>query len=250
MKTSNKILSTFFSLIILCTIIIMTYVRMGTSERKPLEPIGSSTTKNYNLPYLNTLDISAGDVQILPGDPKVEITCAENIREKLEAGFDNGKFYIHIKNNVKDQLVFDVKVFTNDLNEIYLYNEASVILNNEPFKTDSLSIEIFNASRLQMNVAVEFLQLKAANQSIVNLNGSANFLEVAAQNAGRIEAENLIAKEVDAYAGNAGYMNIHASEKLFVNISSAGQINYLGQPQIIKNSISSAGQLNSMNPSE
>lgn len=124
------------------------------------------------------------------------------------------------------------------------------MLNNEPFKTDSLSIEIFNTSRLQMNVAVDFLQLKAANQSIVNLNGSASFIEVTAQNAGRIEAENLIAKEVDAYAGNASYMNIHASEKLSVNISSAGRINYLGQPQITKNSISSAGQLNSINPSE
>ena len=79
MKTSNKILSAFLFLIILCTIITMTYIRMGTSERKPLEPIGSATTKDYNLPYLNTLDISAGEVQLLPGDPKVEITCTEKI---------------------------------------------------------------------------------------------------------------------------------------------------------------------------
>ena len=85
MKTSNKILITFFSLIILCSIIIMIYIRMGTSEREPLEPIGQVSTKNYNLPYLNILEISVGDVQILSGDPKIEITCAENIRERIES---------------------------------------------------------------------------------------------------------------------------------------------------------------------
>ena len=76
------------------------------------------------------------------------------------------------------------------------------------------------------------------------------FFEVNAYNAGRVEAANLVAKEVDATAGNAGHINIHASEKLSVNINNAGQINYLGHPQIMKNSISKSGSLNSMNPSE
>lgn len=250
MKTSNKILSAFFSLIILCTIITLTYVRMGTSESKPLEPIGSATTKNYNLPYLNTLDISAGYIQLLSGDPKVEITCAENIREKFDAGFDDGKFYIRIKNNVKDQLFFDVKVFTNDLDEIYLYNEASIIRNDEPFKTDSLHIKTFNASQLNMNLEVDFLHLIAYNVSVAKLNGTSNFLSVEAYNAGRVEGKNLIAKEVDASVGNAGQINIHASTKLSVNINNAGRINYLGHPQVIKKSISSGGNLDSINPSE
>ena len=94
---------------------------------------------------------------------------------ELKVGFDEGKFYIHTKNNVKDQLVFDVKVFANDLDEIYLYNEASIVKNDEPFKTDSLRIKTFNASKLRMLLEVGLLQLKATNQSDVNLNGVANF---------------------------------------------------------------------------
>jgi hypothetical protein len=250
MKTSNKILIGAYLVIFLSTIITMAFVRSGLSEKVPLDPIGLATTKDYNLPYLNTLDVSVGQVQILPGDPKVEITCAKNIREKLEVGFDKGKFYIHTKNNVKDQLVFDVIVYTHDLNQIYLYNEASIIKNGTPFHTDSLRIETFNKSKIQMNLEVDLLQVKATNESKVNLKGNTNFLKIETYNAGRIESEKLVAKEVEAYARNAGFINIHASEKLSVNISSAGQINYLGHPQIIKNSISSAGSLKSMNPIE
>jgi len=250
MKTSNKILSAFFSVIILCSIVTLTYIRMGTSERKPLEGIGEVKTITYNMPYLKTLDISAGEVQLLPGNPKVEITCAENILEKIEAGFEKGKFYIHSKNNVKDQLAFEVKIFTNDLNEIYLYNEASISNNDRPFKTDSLQIKTFNASQLSMNLEVDFLQLNAFNATMIDLNGSATFLEVEAQNAGRVDAKNLVAKEVNATAGNAGHIDTHAIEKLSVNINNAGRINYLGQPQITKNSISSGGHLDAMNPTE
>jgi len=175
MKTSNKILSAFFALVILCSIILLIYIRMGTSERKALEPIGSESTKNYNLPYLDVLEVSVGDIQILPGDPKIEITCADNIQKKIKTGFEEGKFYIHTIDNVKEKLVFDVKVFTNELDKIYLYDEASIVNNDGIFKTDSLQIKTFNASKVKMNLEVDYLRLFASNATLMNLKGTTNY---------------------------------------------------------------------------
>lgn len=223
---------------------------MGTSERKTLEPIGSETTKDYNLPYLEVLEISVGDIQILPGDPKIEITCAENIREKIKTGFEEGKFYIHTKDNIKDKLTFDVKVFTNELDEIYLYDQASLVNNDATLKTDSLQIKTFNASKVNMNLEVDYLRAVASNATVMNLKGKANYLDANAKNAGRIEAKGLEAKEVNVYASNAGALFIHAIEKLSASINNGARVNYLGQPQIMRNSVSSGGSLNSISEAD
>ncbi len=72
---------------------------MGTSERKTLEPIGFETTKGFNVPYLDILEVSVGDIQ-----------------EKIKTRLKKGKF-ISIKEKVKDKLILDVKVFTNKLDK-------------------------------------------------------------------------------------------------------------------------------------
>lgn len=251
MKTSNKILTGTYLVILLITITTMAFVRNGTTEREPLKSIGESTTESVNFKYLRALDIAVGNVTLIQqeGPSHIEIKCAENIRQHLVQEFEDNEFYLGIDGDGDDDLGIEVIVYIDDIQSITISGRAN-LTSNATFKTDSLLIKTYSASALEMDVESDFLKVNASNASRVNLSGTTNFLKVNAQNAGRVEAKNLIAKEVDAYAGNAGHMNIHASEKLSVDINNAGRINYLGHPQILKNSVNSGGSLNSINPTE
>ena len=251
MKTSNKIITGFFLLILMITISTMAFVRNGTYEKESIKPIGEKTSKNVNFKYLRALDVTVGKVTLIQqeGPSHLEVKCAENIRQPLVQKFDDNEFYLGVEEGENDDLDLDVIVYVQNIESIIISGRA-VLKGNGTFKTDSLYIKTYGAASLEMDIAADFLTLIAANGSKLNLNGTANFLRMEAHNGGRIDAENLVAKEVDAYAGNAGHINIHASEKLSVSINNAGRINYLGYPQLIKNSINSAGTLNSINPSE
>lgn len=251
MKTSNKILTGTYLIILLITIVAMAFVKNGTTERIPLEPIGEKTTRNVNFEYKNlrAIDIAVGNVTLIQqeGPAHLEINCTENIRQHLVQEFEDNEFYLGMDQDENDNLDIDVIVYVQDIESITLSGRAT-LKNNGSFKSDSLSIKTYSASKLEMDVAIDFLQLKTVNASKVNLKGSATLFEVNAYNAGRIEAESLVAKEVIANAGNAGVINIHASEKLSATINNNGRVYYLGQPQILKNSVNSNGRLKSINP--
>ncbi len=251
MKTSNKIITGFFLVVLMITISTMAFVRNGTYEKELIKSIGEKTNKKINFKYLRALDISVGKITLIQqeGPSHIEIKCAENIRQYLVQEVEDNEFFLGVDEGENVDLDLDVIVYVQNIESIIISGRAA-LKGNGTFKTDSLRIKTYGTASLQMDIAADFLKLIAANASKLNLNGTANFLRMEAHHGGRIEAENLVAKEVDAYAGNAGHINIHASEKLSVNINNAGRINYLGYPQLIKNSINSAGTLNSINPSK
>jgi len=243
MKTSNKILLTFYLAIIAFALSAMTYMRVHTSKAKPLAPIGAVKTETVKIPYLDFLEASEGVITLVQGEPKIEIYAAENILDHLERGFKDGKYYIHQKKEkIHELLEFEVKVYTNDLKKVILYGNTH-LNSKSTIQLNSLNIEANNGSMVDLDLNIDFLKLRCTNNSKVELKGSVNEFNSEAHNSSYVDAENLIAKAADISVSNNAYTKIHITEKLTVSLYNSGKISYWGNPEVNTRVVEKAAKL-------
>ena len=245
MKTSNKILVITLLALFAFALSIMGYLRANTIEVTPIKPIGDIKTINYDIPFLNTFEAGVGKIYLAKGKPKVEVSCAENIHELLNAGFENGKFYIYKKENVHNDLDVVVHVFTDDLEKIRLSIRAE-LTTEETFAVDELSIETQNRSALDLDFEGEKLRLDAYNNSKIYVNGTVSSLDVSSANSARVRAKNLKANEVKAFSGNAAKIDIQPIDKLRATAANSSSIRYWGQPKELDREAINSGRIQQM----
>ena len=78
----------------------------------------------------------------------------------------------------------------------------------------------------------ESVSAEASSSGDVNLTGVCRTAKFSASSSGDVEAKNLKADAVKANASSAGDITCHAVESLDATTSSAGSVNYKGNPQI------------------
>ena len=243
MKTSNKILTGLFLAIFIAGIAIMSYMKANTFEVTPIKPVGEVRTENINIPYLKNLDAAVGTIYLANGDPKIEVSCTENIHQLLEKGYEDGTFFIRKKEGVMNRMKVVIHVFSNDLERINLQDRAELFTEEEDYQTNKLSIEANDRSKSEISLNVDELTLKASNSGKIGIKGTTNILNASSSNSGRIYGKYLKANEVDAFASNSARIETQAIKKLAANVSQAAKIRYYGAPENLESNISQAGEL-------
>ena len=84
-------------------------------------------------------------------------------------------------------------------------------------------------------------KLDISSSGDITLNGEADKLNANLSSAGDLNAYELEVREADVSASSAGDADITVSERLTARASSAGDINYRGNPKYIDAHSSSAG---------
>ena len=75
------------------------------------------------------------------------------------------------------------------------------------------------------------------------LPGKTQRLVIDCNGAGQINAQNLLAKEVDIQLKGAGEANINVKDKLNAAIFGVGEIKYYGEPERVRKNISGIGEI-------
>ncbi len=97
----------------------------------------------------------------------------------------------------------------------------------------SLDVEASSSGDVSVkNITAEQVQADASSAGDVALSGVCRTADFSASSSGDIEAKNLKADVVKARASSAGDVTCHAVESLTAETSSAGSVNYKGNPQI------------------
>jgi hypothetical protein len=85
------------------------------------------------------------------------------------------------------------------------------------------------------------LKINISSSGDMTLTGEADILEADLSSAGDLNAYDLKVREADISVSSAGDADINVTEKLTARSSSAGDINYKGNPKYIDSHSSSAG---------
>jgi hypothetical protein len=118
---------------------------------------------------------------------------------------------------------------------------AGDIIGETPVKTDDLELNASSAGDIKIEVYAKTIRADGSSSGDITLNGETDMLDADLSSAGNLNAYNLKTREANISASSAGDADVYVTEKLTARASSAGDINYKGDPKYIDAHSSSAG---------
>jgi hypothetical protein len=127
-----------------------------------------------------------------------------------------------------------------EVNSIHT-TSAGDVFGETPVKSDRLELSASSAGNIKLEVYAKEIKVNISSSGDVSLTGEVDNLEADLSSAGDLNANDLKTREADISVSSAGNADINVSEKITARASSAGDINYRGNPKYVDAHSSSAG---------
>ncbi|MNG19887.1 hypothetical protein D3C84_1040970 [compost metagenome] len=96
---------------------------------------------------------------------------------------------------------------------------------------------------MNVNIESDEISLDTDSAGSITIEGKALKVKSSASSAASIEAEKLLANEIEAEADSGASINIHPIVSLKAKANSGGSINYEGSPKTIEKTENSGGSI-------
>src|SRR5664280_682384 len=193
----------YFTIILLCLI---TTACINGQFRRTVYGNRNVVKKERTAGQFNSVKVSTGiDLYLTQGDNmSISVEADENLHEYIITEIKGDVLYIRHEDNINVREAERERVYVTmkDIKSLHT-SSAGDIVGQTPIKTDNLELD--------------------------------------ASSAGDLYAYNLKAREADVSASSAGDADVFVTEKLTARASSAGDVNYKGDPKYIDAHASSAG---------
>lgn len=186
--------------------------------------------------------VSTGiDVYLKQGDKiSVAVEADENLHEYIVTEVTNGVLNVYADANIREAEMKLVYVTMKEITSVST-SSAGDIIGETPVKTDNLKLSASSAGDIKLEVYAKSIDADISSSGNVTLTGEADIIDANLSSAGDLNAYNLKVREADVAASSAGDADIYVTERLRARASSAGDINYKGDPKYIDAHSSSAG---------
>jgi hypothetical protein len=227
------------SLIILC----LTITACADAQfRKTVYGNGKVVSEERAPVQASGVKVSTGiDVYLTQGDKlNLVVEADENLHDYIITEVKNGILDIYTDANIRKAEMKRVYVTLKTINSVST-SSAGDIIGESPVETDDLKISASSAGDIKLEVYADNIDANISSSGDVTLTGEAGFIEADLSSAGDLNAYNLKVKEADVSVSSAGGADIFVTEKFIARASSAGDINYKGDPKNVDAHSSSAG---------
>jgi len=215
---------------------------VGGQIRKTVHGNHHVTKSERNTGSFTGVKASSGvDVFLSQGDREsVTVEADENLHEYIMTEVKGGILHVWADANIRNAERERVYVTIRDVESIST-TSAGDIVGETPIRTDNLSLSASSAGDIKLEVYAGKVEVRISSSGDMTLKGETETLEADLSSAGDLNAYELAAKEADVSVSSAGDADIYVTEKLRARASSAGDINYKGNPRDIDVHTSSAG---------
>jgi len=203
---------------------------------------GNVVTKERPAGDFSGIKVSSGiDVYLKQGDNvTVSVEADENLHEYIITEVRDGILHVYTDASVRKAEAKKVRVTMKDINLVST-SSAGDVFGETPVKTDRLKLSASSAGDIKLEVHAKAVSIDLSSSGDITLSGEADSLEADLSSAGDLNAYNLTARMADVSASSAGDADIYVTGKLKARASSAGDINYKGNPEFVDANSSSAG---------
>jgi uncharacterized protein YxeA len=203
---------------------------------------GNVVKKERKTEDFTGVKVSTGiDVYLKQGNNmSVTVEADENLHEYIITEVRDGILNIYTDANIRDAERKRVYITMKDVNSVRTTSAGDVI-GETPVKTDRLELSASSAGDIKLEVTANEIKINISSSGNMTLTGEADILKADLSSAGDLNAFNLKVREADISASSAGDADINVTEKITARASSAGDINYMGNPKYIDSHSSSAG---------
>jgi len=120
-------------------------------------------------------------------------------------------------------------------------SSAGDVIGITPVKTGSLKLSATSAGDIKLEVYAQTLGVNGSSAGDITLSGEVNMLDANLSSAGDLNAYDLKTKKADVSVSSSGDADVYVTDELRARASSAGSINYKGDPKNVDAHSSSAG---------
>lgn len=198
------------------------------SERKPGSFTGIKVSSGVDV-YLKQAD-----------NVSVTIEADENLHEYIITEVKGGVLHVYTEVSIRDASKERVYVTMKEIKTVET-SSAGDITGESPVRSDELRLSASSAGDINLEVYAREIDLNISSSGDMTLTGETDELDADLSSAGDLNAYDLKAKEVEISVSSAGDADIYVSDKITARASSAGDINYKGDPEYVDVHTSSAG---------
>jgi hypothetical protein len=208
---------------------------------------GHVIEKKFQVGDFHAIDLSGvGVLRITQGAPAaLRIEAEDNVMPRLRAKVENSKLSLYFVDDMKRKNILPTKeivyhVTVPQLDAVKVSGAGKVFC--EELKGKTLTLDLSGASRVDMALHVDALNLVISGAGSSSFRGRADSQRVNISGTGKFLAKDLAGQTADITISGAGSGEVNVSEKLDVEISGAGSVRYKGDPHVTPE-ISGAGKV-------
>jgi hypothetical protein len=189
--------------------------------------------------------VSTGiDVYLTEGNSfDVRVEADENLMEVILTEL-NGDMLVVKTDRVNIRSAKSKKVFVTlpELSQLKI-SSAGDCEGQTRFHCEDLRLSVSSAGDLSLDVEARSINIDISSSGDARLTGSTDELDVSLSSAGDLHAFDLVAGVVQVDVSSAGDARVFATEEISMNVSSAGNIYYKGDAEVLHSRTSSAGDI-------
>jgi hypothetical protein len=229
----------YLTVILLCLAIT---VCVDGQIRKTVYGNGKVVKKERTAGSFTGIKVSSGiDVYLKQGDNmSLSVEADENLHEYIITEVRNDVLHVYTDANIREADMKRAYVTMKEINSVGT-TSAGDIIGETPVKTDDLRVSASSAGDIKIEVYAKNINADVSSSGDVTLTGEADKLEADLSSAGDLNAYNFKVREAEISVSSAGDADIYVTESLNARASSAGDVNYKGDPKYVDAHSSSAG---------
>jgi hypothetical protein len=199
-------------------------------------------TKERKTDSFTGIKVSSGiDVYLKQGNNEaVSVEADENLHEYIITEVRGGILDVYSEYNIRDAERKRVYVTIKEVNSVRT-TSAGDVFGETPIKSESLELSASSAGNIKLEVNAKDIDINISSSGDMTISGETDMLKADLSSAGDLNAYDLKAREADVSVSSAGDADIYATEKITARASSAGDVNYKGDPKYVDAHSSSAG---------
>jgi hypothetical protein len=209
---------------------------------KTVEGHGHVVTKERKTDSFTGLKVSSGiDVYLKQGNNEtVTVEADENLHEYILTEVRGGVLNVYSEYNIRSADKKRVYVTMKEVNSVKT-TSAGDVYGESPINSDELELSASSAGNIKLEVTAKKVDLDISSSGDITLTGETDKLRADLSSAGDLNAYDLKSREADISVSSAGDADVNVSERITARASSAGDVNYRGDPKYVDAHSSSAG---------
>lgn len=214
---------------------------------KSIEGSGNVTTeKRIVQGDFKSVEVSnAIDVVIEQSDKtEIIVEADDNLQKGITTKVENGKLIITCDYNSFTDVASKKVTVKMPIIEDLETSSAASITSIGTIKGENIRLHSSSASNINAIVKADTINCDSSSGSSMNINGLTLQLKISASSGSTIEANDLLANEINADASSGGTINVHPIVSLNAEASSGGAVNYNSVPKSIQKNTNSGGSIN------
>jgi hypothetical protein len=178
----------------------------------------------------------------------VEVEADQNLLSHITTKVENGTLVVSSDENIYNAEVETVHIKMPIIGGLETTGGSNIkskgVLKSASDVTN-IRVASSSGSEIEANLEFDSINAESTSGSTITLSGKALKIRTATSSGSTINAQSLIANEVNAEATSGSSNDVHAAVKLVAKASSGASIDYSGAPKNISKEETSGGSVSS-----